>query len=264
MRCFVPHVIAMSVVGAAAGAQAAVANFEEFGGPPHNLGPQAYYNGVSGASGFYSAGAWFGNAYGGGFWSGFAVSNVVDTTTPGYLNEYASWSGGGAAGSAFYAVGYVSGWQGDPLPSIRLPAGAQPQSVQITNTTYAALAMRDGEYNATPFGGADGTRPDWFRMTIAGFDEADAPLPGVVEFYLADYRFANSAQDYIVNAWTTVDLSSLAGARTLRFSLGSSDVGDWGINTPTYFALDNLVFTPEPGGLLTLGVVALTCAGRRR
>ena len=36
-------------------------------------------------------------------------------------------------------------------------------------------------------------------------------------------------------------LTSLAGARSLLFGLRSSDVGPFGINTPTYIALDNLV-----------------------
>src|SRR5262249_17448897 len=36
-------------------------------------------------------------------------------------------------------------------------------------------------------------------------------------------------------------LSAMAGARTLSFEFASSDVGMFGINTPTYLALDNLV-----------------------
>ena len=31
-------------------------------------------------------------------WSGFAISNMGDTTTPGFLNQYSSWAGSGARG----------------------------------------------------------------------------------------------------------------------------------------------------------------------
>jgi len=239
-------------------------DFEEFAGPPHSLAAQSYYNGADEAGGFDSSGAHFSNSFtdwGGGFtsWAGWAVSNVVDTTTPGYVNQYAAWPGSGAGGSALYGVAYASVF--DPLPAITLPAGAQVQSLQVTNTTYAGLAMRNGEYPAKKFGGDSGTDPDWFKLTITGLDAASVPI-GTVDFYLADYRAANSADDYIVDAWTTVDLSSLAAARTLQFSMSSSDVGTFGINTPTYVAIDNLTFVPEPAGLMLLAVVGLVA--RRR
>ena len=66
---------------------------------------------------------------------------------------------------------------------------------------------------------------------------------GVVEFALADYRFEDSASDYIVDQWTRVDLSSLVGARKLQFGLESSDVGEFGMNTPAYFALDQVALS---------------------
>src|SRR4051812_32566807 len=59
-------------------------------------------------SAFNSGGAQFNNNYDTTFgsWGGFAASNVVNTITPGYGNQYASFAGGGD-GSAKYAVGYV-------------------------------------------------------------------------------------------------------------------------------------------------------------
>ena len=58
-------------------------------------------------------------------------------------------------------------------------------------------------------------------------------------FYLADYRFEDNSQDYIVSDWEYLDLRSLGDVDSLSFVLSSSDVGAAGINTPTYFSMDN-------------------------
>ena len=146
-----------------------------------------------------------------------------------------------------------------------------PASVEITNTTWAALVMLTGDPNgfAKQFGGPSGNDPDFFRLTITGLDDTDTAV-GAVEFYLADYRFTDNSQDFVIDQWTTVDLTSLAGATKLSFGLESSDTGPFGMNTPAYFALDNLVLVPvpEPGSfmLAAIGgaVVCWLSASRRR
>ena len=129
----------------------------------------------------------------------------------------------------------------------------------ITNTTYAYLAMRDGSQFSKVFGGQTGNDPDFFLLTITGSDSLDAPI-GAVDFYLADYRFPDNSLDYLIDSWTDVDLTSLDGASTLSFGLTSSDVGQFGMNTPAYFAIDNLHVVPEPATLTLLalgGILAL-------
>ena len=82
---------------------------------------------------------------------------------------------------------------------------------------------------------------------------------GTVDFYLADYRFADNSKDYIVENWEYVDLSSLGVVKSLEFSLNSSDAGVFGMNTPAYFAMDDLNCVPEPATmvLLALGGILL-------
>src|SRR5262245_60541397 len=84
------------------------ATFENF-----NLPPQSFLgNAGGGANGFFNSGGnLFNNDYNATFdvWSGFAISNVVDTTTPDFSNQYASIAGGGAGGSAHYAVAFTFG-----------------------------------------------------------------------------------------------------------------------------------------------------------
>ncbi len=195
--------------------------------------------------------------FGGGFyaWSGFARSTTTNTTTADYTN-YSAITGGGAGGSSTYALAYQSAY--DPLPTLTFDGyRGLVGDLEITNATYAALSMRDGDSFAKKFGGTSGNDPDYLLLTISGF--ASGTLTGSVEFYLADFRSANNSEDYIVQDWTTVNLSSLGWVNELQFSLSSSDVGAFGINTPTYFAMDNIQFVPEPSAALLslLGLLPL-------
>lgn len=236
--------------------------------------PPGYINGSTGPGGntqFASGGATFNNYYNPTFgnWAGWSVSNVTDVTTQGFGNQYAAYNlpAGGGDNSPNYAVGYVDSFDA-VTPTITLPAGTKPQSARITNTTYAALIMLDGD----PSGFArqfDVAHQDYFLLSIQGFD-ALGMLTGTVNFYLADYQVPSVvAQPYVISQWTTVDLTPLGDATTLMFTEASTDSGAFGINTPTYFALDNLALTPvpEPGTLVLvamsgIGLVVRRCRGR--
>ncbi len=198
-----------------------------------------------------------------GSWTGFAYSNTTDTTTPGFLNQYSAYPGSGyGPGSDNYGVasGYLDILDpGDAdqlrkLPYFELPDDALIESAYVANTTFAALSMLEGDAFAKKFGGSTGDDPDWFRLTAYGTDAAGTPLLDTVEFYLADYRSGDNSADYVVDDWTLIDLSPLAGAKRLYFNLASSDVGDWGMNTAAYFAIDNLEFgvVPEPSTIAML------------
>ncbi len=255
--CVVPCVLL-----AAAVARAQVVDFEDLGLPANsfangsaNVVPPATVSTVP----FVSRGAAFNNRYDsafGGTWAGWSISSTTDVTTPGFGNQYSAYRlpGGGGDGSATYGVAFQDVFT-PVTPTIDLPAGLRPLSVRLTNTTYAALSMRDGDGFAKRFGGPTGNDPDFFRATVRGFDAFGTPT-GQTEFFLADYRFANNSQDYIVSQWTTVDLTPLGGAARLTFLLDSTDNGQFGMNTPAYFALDNLTVAPvpEPGAIWLCGL----------
>jgi hypothetical protein len=214
--------------------------------------------------GFFSNGGFFNNFVGQFSWAGFALSRETDATTAGYGNQYSALPGSGASGSLQYAIGYVDAFSA-VYPTITLPAGESPASISVTNSTYAGLSMRNGDTFAKKFGGASGTDADYFKLTISGLDAGNSVL-GTIQFYLADYRFANSASDYILDTWTTVDLTTLpATTRKLRFDLESSDGGGSAtMNTPAYFAVDNVTTVPEPAGTCLLALAALGFTARRK
>ncbi len=195
------------------------------------------------------------------FWNGFAYSNTTDTTTPGNSNEASAYAGAGANNSANYAVAYASR---SNAPRIEFDAPTLVLSAMFTNTTYTALSMRDGDSFGKKFGGANGTDPDFLLLTITGRDGANAST-GSVDFYLADFGSNNSSQDYILDVWSLVNLSSLGLVSALEFSFDSSDdVGGYGINTPTYFALDNIQAVPVPAAAYLFGPALAALLLRRR
>lgn len=204
------------------------------------LGDESYWNGSDLSGGFGSKHLFFPNNYNSEWqsWSGWSYSKVSDTSTPGYTNQYAAFTGGGVAGSDIYAVSYGKN-------SITLSAAGVVYGTYVTNATYTALSMHDGDDFAKKFGGETGNDPDWLKLTVVGRNNANDSV-GFVEFYLADYRFENNEMDYIVDSWEWLDLSVLGQVRTLEFSLTSSDNGDYGMNTPNYFCLDGLSYEALP------------------
>ncbi len=240
-RGLISLIIVLTIAGAFA---ADIANFDDL-----SLDPNSYWNGSDGSGGFVSDGAFFNNYYNFDryYWDGFAYSNITDTTTDGMAGLYNCIAGTGQDDSANYGVGYV-GWDG--LPTVTFNA-AEIDGLYVTNTNYAYYSMLNGDAFAKKFGGDDGNDPDWFLLTITGRDVCDVET-GSVELYLADFRFEDNNEDYIVDTWEYVELSSLGVVNKLEFSLGSSDTGDWGMNTPACFVLDTIVlgrYAPAAGGV---------------
>lgn len=215
-----------------------VADFENL-----SLSPESYWDGsdLSGVhnnsmfTSIFSSGDYnFSNTYdttwgsASGYWSsGWVYSNMTDSTTSGFTNQYSAKAGGGhPIGGANYAIG-------KPNSTIVFnnPDGL---SINITNSTYAANSMRDGDAFAKKFTNAD---QDYFKLHIYGY--FNGSITDSTVFYLADFTHADSSLDYIVTDWQYVEL--LPGPYdSVRFNLSSSDVGAFGMNTPAYFCIDNV------------------------
>jgi hypothetical protein len=236
------RVLALTIVAelSIAEIRATVIDFEDVA-----LSPGGYENGsrlshaADGTGSFSSRGAVLNNYYDttyGPYWEGWSCSQVTNTADRTFSNQYSAVTGGGYGGpTSNYAVAY-QGWVAGP-PTITF---SQPQTVlgaYFTNTTYAYDTLENGNQFAHKFASGD-----WFKATVTGLDGSGNARSK--DFYLADFR---SPSSYIVSGWTWVDLTSLGNAvRSVKFELASSDTGDYGINTPTYFAMDNLAVVPEP------------------
>jgi len=199
-----------------------------------------YWNGSDAMGSFTSSGMKFDNHYNAAWqsWSGFSYSQKNDVTTSGFENEYSVIDPANQKNK--FAIFFPS-YGGDTFAQFGNNQDFAIESVDLCNSTYAALTMKNGNAFSKKFGGTLGTDPDWFKVTINGYDHNNK-LMGSKEVYLADFRFSDSSKDFILNKWTTVDLTSLGKVNKITFAFASSDTGAYGINTPTYVCMDNIKY----------------------
>ena len=158
-----------------------------------------------------------------GYHSCNVVSNHTDTT---FVDWNDAWKS--AAGGAYEGNNYVV-WNLDyyGADTIKLVQPGKVPGFYVTNCIYSYSSMKYGdEIAGDPF--ATG---DKFMLTITGVRNGEKTSS--VDFYLAK-------ADKILNEWTYVELNTLNEVDGLIFSLSGSRTGDYGLNTPAYFAFDNL------------------------
>ena len=187
-----------------------------------------------------SGGWFFTNTYWPAYsaWGGFTASNHTDMTQTGLNAQYTAATGAGFDGSDQYGVAYVMGYG---VPTDVYAADGQEHTVTgfyVTNNLWAYNHILEGETGVTPFGGTSGNDPDWFKLTATGKNAAGQTV-GTAEFYLADYRFENNDEDYVLNTWEWFDLSTLGAVQTISFELSSTKNNTYGMVTPAYFCLEN-------------------------
>ncbi|MEO1529808.1 MAG: DUF4465 domain-containing protein [Planctomycetota bacterium] len=270
-----------------------VVDFEELsifnGAPPSGVGE--YFNGYgagANSDGFTSQGVAFQTQE---FGPGFSYSNAVDTTSPGFVNQFAAFPGGGASatdgstviGSNYALVNTGSSVLADGTPtngaSLTFGSLSRLSSIDVANTTYAMLYLRDGvdtDFFGNPQFDADNqfTDGDFFRLTITGFDgeNGTGSTTGTLDYSLADYGPLGSGtgDDFRLEGWDTIDLSGFGDTRSLTFSTTSSQISDFGLffhDVPAYAAIDNLTFVtaiPEPSSFAALLFAGAACVHRRR
>ena len=183
------------------------------------------------------SGGWlFTNNTQNGYWGGFTASNRTNLNQTGLDAQYTAVTGCGYDGSTQYAVAYTMGVQTDVYAT-----DGQLHTVTgcyVTNNLWTYQDILQGGYGEQPYGGLTGNDPDWFKVTATG-KNASGQTVGTLDFYLADYRFANNEEDYVLNTWEWFDLSPLGNVATISFSLSSSRGSGYNMITPAYFCMDN-------------------------
>jgi hypothetical protein len=177
----------------------------------------------------------------GGYWDyGFSYTNHYDSSTTGSTNQHGVRAYKGMGNSTKYAVAQI----GTRPPVVKINgSNAGVSGFYVTNTTYAWKSMMKGDAFAKKFGGASGSDPDYFKLAIFGYRNG-SKLNDSIIFYLADFRFSDNSKDYIVNTWEFVNTTGLGNVDSVSFYLRSSDNGQFGMNTPAFFAIDDFGASP--------------------
>lgn len=174
------------------------------------------------------------NAYNGASWEGFTISKVSQDTA----NVFGCVANGGVAGEGTpYVIGYFSDWVTEVLGYssniILFDQTYYLDHVYICQNSNTMEAItHGGVFNARAF-----TEQDTLALIISGLDNS------LKETYSIVYHLAIDGEKN--NDWVKVPLGALGKAAGLSFRMTSTDVGDYGVNTPLYFALDRLTVSTE-------------------
>lgn len=201
---------------------------------------------------------------------GSAVSYFTEKETGDYKNQMSVYGNGGYAGSKHFAVCtgysdskkdpsntfthctkiYITDKTGYTAVEKDKPVKGNAKvgkfnSVWVSNTTYGYLTMRDGNAFAKSLEKEKG----WFKVVFLALDENGKLIPDRrVEHYLANFddtkKEESGLDNKIRDTWSKVDLTPLGeGVSALLINFEGSDTGAYGLNTPTYVAIDNLEVT---------------------
>ncbi len=201
-----------------------------------------------------------GDSYGGSTWDGFTVSvngSDEDMAEAGYIsNQWGCMARGGIKtdenGSIVmgdnnkpvsdkalpYVIGYYSyyvdhGVGVDPNMIVFAdPNPCTPKGMYVANAPYSYYTILNGNAYARAF-----TEGDSLTLVVHGLDE-DYERTTSVRYNMAKYPVGGTLQ--ASKDWEYIDLSALGEVNGILFTMESTDKGDFGPNTPTYFCLDKL------------------------
>ena len=172
--------------------------------------------------------------YGGYSNGGIYPSNLNDSVTAGILNQYSSYPKPEGNFAVVHYNEYVSSTEGNNATFI-LPEPTMVEGVKVANSTYTYWAIKTGDDG---FGSCRAYKDgDWFKVTFTGYNACGENV-GSVDYYLADFRDGKS---FIEESWAYVDLTSLGKCvYKICISFSGTDIGDYGLNTPTYCVIDEI------------------------
>ena len=160
-------------------------------------------------------------------WWGWAAShNVGEEYKADYTHQYECPIA--AASGENFAVCYFSDYnQTLYRPAIQFAKNVDVNSLKVANSTTVACYV----------GGKDAysqwDEGDLLELTIYGYKG------GVLQFE-KNITLAEGAT--LLEGWTEVELPR-ATVNRLEFEISTTDVGDWGVNAPTYVCIDDIKYT---------------------
>ena len=169
------------------------------------------------------------------YWGGFAQSRVKDADAANglFANQYAVYNEAAASGDSFLIYYYDS--YNEPCDIVVKQQGVSLRDVMLNLTTYTYASITNEAINDFARIFVDG---DYLKVVFTGMRGNEAT--GVVECYVVDYR---DGKREMMTDWNICSLSGLgSGYDRVRLTIETTDMGEWGANTPLYIALDDLSY----------------------
>ena len=168
------------------------------------------------------------SAYEGTYFAAFTLTNkTTKTANASFDNPYESACGGAKSGSNYVVYNPPYGVE----TAVTAPVARIISGFYVTNTTYAENVILNGNDYARKLD-QDG---DLFTLTVTGY-AADDTEKGSVTYNLAEVKEGKLCY---VKDWRWVDLTELGKVKYVKFAFSGTDTGDYGLNTPAYFAMDD-------------------------
>ncbi len=151
--------------------------------------------------------------------NGVAISNYIETNVADSCDYLHQLSVPVSNGSSNFGIVWDSA-------TLTFSSGTAHiiQSIDVCPTTY----LLGVELYGNAYASALTSEGSYFTMTVTGSNGAYVDIP--------------LAKDgTIVQTWKEYSLTSLGSVTSISISFSGSDEGDWGLNTPKYAAIDNIV-----------------------
>jgi hypothetical protein len=168
------------------------------------------------------------------YWGGFAQSRVKDADPANglFANQYAVFNDSAASGESFLIYYYDS--YNEPC-DILLKKAVHLSDVKLNLTTYTYASITNEAINDFARVFTDG---DYLKVVFTGMK--GNTVTGVDEFYVVDFR---DGKREMATDWTAYSFINLGDDyNRIRVTIETTDVGEWGANTPLYIALDDLTY----------------------
>ena len=200
-----------------------------------------------------------GASWGGYYWDGFTPAIGGDKTDYGMPGSGGTWTtnfGGCMAGGGCvinedgsvsadpampYLVAYYSSWAMEgPSNQVMFvnkdgATAFKPFGVYVCNHPWPYYGCVHGDGSARAF-----EEGDFFELKAVGVADGTETTTSInlVEFTDGELK--------ALNDWTFFDLSSLGEVTSVYFTLNSTDVGAYGMNTAAYFCMDKFQVEVQP------------------
>lgn len=174
------------------------------------------------------------------YWGGFAQSKCFDTDLANgtFENQYSVYNEAAASGDGFLLYYYDA--YNEPCDiEFRRSGEYAFASVKLNLSTYTLASITNEDINAFARAFTD---DDYLKVVFTPIDdEKQEVVAQRVECYVVDYR---DGKRFVADSWNEFDLSAIKGDHFgIRVVVETTDVGEWGANTPLYICLDDLKYS---------------------